>query len=115
MRMAERAGHTETRAEAREHRNTAKSYNTSCPPASALGGTSVPTTVRRRPGRFPVRLSLNLTEMDEEILDLLASKSGYNRSVLAREAIVRGLEVVERIANRQFGRGSATPKPNRPA
>ena len=74
----------------------------------------MPTTVRRRPGRFPVRLSLNIPEKSAEALDLFASKSGYSRGVLAREAIMRGLEVVERMVNR--GRpGSVKPKPNRPA
>ena len=75
----------------------------------------MPTTVRRRPGRFPVRLSLNISEKGGENLEEFASMSGYSRSVLAREAIVRGLGVVEGIANRIHGRWPVTPKPNRPA
>lgn len=54
----------------------------------------MPTDVLPRPGFFPVRVSLNITEQDSQALDRLAVSTGEPRAVLARAAFERGLPVL---------------------
>ena len=54
----------------------------------------MPTDVLPRPGFFPVRVSLNITEQDSQALERLAASTGEPRAVLARAAFERGLPVL---------------------
>lgn len=54
----------------------------------------MPTEVARRSGRYPVQLSLNITEDDSDVLDALEDHTGDPRAVLARDAFERGLALL---------------------
>ena len=61
------------------------------------GVVAMPTSVARRSGRFPVRLSLNISENTFEGLDELERLTGFPRAVLARSAVDRGLDGLYRM------------------
>ena len=57
----------------------------------------MPTIVRRRPGRFSVRISLNVSEDTSRVLDLIEQRSGEPRGVIAREALSHGLVELDKL------------------
>ncbi len=57
---------------------------------------SRPVRAMSRAGNFPVRISLNVSEEQSAELDQLELATGASRGVLAREAVVRGLELLEK-------------------
>lgn len=48
----------------------------------------------RRPGRFPVRISLNVTDLTADTIDHLEHATGDPRVVITREAVNRGLALM---------------------
>ena len=61
----------------------------------ASGVRQMPTSDVSRPGFFPVRVSLNITEQDSEALDRLAVRTGESRAALARVAFQSGLTLID--------------------
>ena len=61
----------------------------------------MPTSVNRRPGVFPVRVSLNVTVETSEVVDYLEQTTGEYRGVIVREALNMGLAVYQRVIRRR--------------
>ncbi len=57
----------------------------------------MPTRIQERPGRYPVRVSLNVPRETSEVLDHLEQLTGESRGVLAREALKKGLILVDKL------------------
>ena len=51
----------------------------------------MPTSVNRRSGDYPVRVSLNVTVETSEVVDYLEQTTGEYRGVIVREALNMGL------------------------
>ena len=67
----------------------------------------MPTIVSKRPGRYPVRVSLNISTETSAVLDHLERETGETRGVLAREALNKGLVQVDKLwAARRYRRGA---------
>ena len=75
----------------------------------------MPTFVARRHGRFPVRLSLNITEQASLSLDELERLTGHSRAVLARSALLHGLPRLYRMWRMRKHRLSLQPEPEQRA
>lgn len=71
----------------------------------------MPTRVSRRPGQFPVRVSLNVTQETSEVLDYLERATGEYRGVIAREALILGLVLFNRELERAERRRVKTGGP----
>ena len=70
----------------------------------------MPTSVQRRPGRYPVRLSLNVPEPTSDNLDRWQERLRRPRAEIARQALEVGLKVfAERHRKRRRRSGDGAP------
>ena len=65
----------------------------------------MPTFVARRVGRFPVRVSLNITEDHSLALDRVERDTGESRGVLARGGVREGPPARDRLLSQALGGG----------
>ena len=61
----------------------------------------MPTSVQRRSGDYPVRVSLNVTVETSEVVDYLEQTTGEYRGVIVREALNMGLALYQRVLKRR--------------
>ena len=72
----------------------------------------MPTSVQRRSGDYPVRVSLNVTVETSEVVDYLEQITGEYRGVIVREALNMGLALYQRV---QAERAASTLSATKPA
>ena len=72
----------------------------------------MPTSVRRRGGQFPVRMSLNISETLSQRLDRWERATGESRGNLARRAIEAGLPRLRHLFSERIERELAGEPPN---
>ena len=74
----------------------------------------MPTHVKRRHGRYPVRLSLNISEVTSDTLDRWERRLNRKRAQLARDALHAGLKLIVERDRKKKRRRSDFDEPSAP-